>query len=362
MLDWAWPSGRGRVISMTRRKTSARAAAPRREEQQGAIGMMKRRDFLRASAASLVAMPFVGTQALAAYPDKSIHWIVPYPPGGTTDILARLVAQFLADRLGQQFVIENRAGAGNNIGTEAAIRSAPDGYNRLFVNPAHGINTSLYKKLPFDFIRDVAPVAGITRVPNVMEVNPSVPAKTVAEFIAYATANPGKVNMASSGNGTSVHLSGEMFMAMSGVKMTHVPYKGSAPALIDMLSGQCQVMFDNLPSSIEHLKAGKLRPLAVTTDVRSPSLPDVPTVADTVNDYEASAGFGIGAPKGTPPEIIARLNKAMNDSLNDPKLVARLADLGGVPMKVSPEEFGKVIVSETEKGKKVVEFSGASVE
>jgi tripartite-type tricarboxylate transporter receptor subunit TctC len=324
--------------------------------------MMKRRDFLRASAASLVAMPFVGTQALAAYPDKSIHWIVPYPPGGTTDILARLVAQFLADRLGQQFVIENRAGAGNNIGTEAAIRSAPDGYTLLFVNPAHGINTSLYKKLPFDFIRDVAPVAGITRVPNVMEVNPSVPAKTVAEFIAYAKANPGKVNMASSGNGTSVHLSGEMFMAMSGVKMTHVPYKGSAPALIDMLSGQCQVMFDNLPSSIEHLKAGKLRPLAVTTDVRSPAMPDVPTVADTVKGYEASAWFGIGAPKGTPPEIIAQLNKAMNDSLNDPKLVARLADLGGVPMKGSAADFGKVIVSETEKWKKVVEFSGASVE
>ena len=324
--------------------------------------MMKRRDFLRASAASLVAMPFVGTQALAAYPDKSIHWIVPYPPGGTTDILARLVAQFLADRLGQQFVIENRAGAGNNIGTEAAIRSAPDGYTLLFVNPAHGINTSLYKKLPFDFIRDVAPVAGITRVPNVMEVNPSVPAKTVAEFIAYAKANPGKVNMASSGNGTSVHLSGEMFMAMSGVKMTHVPYKGSAPALIDMLSGQCQVMFDNLPSSIEHLKAGKLRPLAVTTDVRSPAMPDVPTVADTVKGYEASAWFGIGAPKGTPPEIIAQLNKAMNDSLNDPKLVARLADLGGVPMKGSAADFGKVIVSETEKWRKVVEFSGASVE
>ncbi len=325
--------------------------------------MIKRRDFLRVTAGGLVAAPFVSASAFAAgYPDKPIRWIVPYPPGGTTDILARLVGQFLADRIGQQFVIENRAGAGNNIGTEAAIRSAPDGYTLLFVNPAHGINTSLYKKLPFDFIRDVAPVAGITRVPNVMEVNPDVPAKTVAEFIAYAKANPGKVNMASSGNGTSVHLSGEMFMALSGAKMTHVPYKGSAPALIDMLSGQCQVMFDNLPSSIEHLKAGKLRPLAVTTDVRSPALPNVPTVADTVKGYEASAWFGIGAPKGTPPEIIAQLNKAMNDSLSDPKLVARLADLGGVPMKVTPEGFGKVIVSETEKWKKVVEFSGASVE
>jgi len=324
---------------------------------------MERRCLLAGlGAAALLPAPAVAQTGAQAFPSRPLRLIVTWPPGGTTDILARLVAQFLADRLGQQFVIENRAGAGNNIGTEAAIRSAPDGYTLLFVNPAHGINTSLYKKLPFDFIRDVAPVAGITRVPNVMEVNPSVPAKTVAEFIAYAKANPGKVNMASSGNGTSVHLSGEMFMAMSGVKMTHVPYKGSAPALIDMLSGQCQVMFDNLPSSIEHLKAGKLRPLAVTTDVRSPAMPDVPTVADTVKGYEASAWFGIGAPKGTPPEIIAQLNKAMNDSLNDPKLVARLADLGGVPMKGSPADFGKVIVSETEKWRKVVEFSGASVE
>jgi tripartite-type tricarboxylate transporter receptor subunit TctC len=310
----------------------------------------------------LIAAPFISTRAWAAYPDKPIHWIVPYPPGGTTDILARLVGQFLSDRIGQQFIIENRAGAGNNIGTEAVVRAAPDGYTVLLVNPANGINASLYKKLPFNFVNDIAPVTGITRVPNVMEVNPNVPAKTVAEFIAYAKANPGKVNMASSGNGTSVHLSGELFMAMTGVKLTHVPYKGSAPALIDMLSGQCQVMFDNLPSSIEHIRGGKLRALAVTTDVRSPALPDVPTVADTVKDYEASAWFGIGAPKGTPPEVIAHLNKAMNDALADPKLIARLADLGGVPMKGTPQDFGKVIVSETEKWKKVVAFSGASVE
>lgn len=324
--------------------------------------MMKRRDFLRVSAGGLIAAPFVSTQALAAYPDKPIHWIVPYPPGGTTDILARLVAQYLAEKLGQQFVIENRAGAGNNIGTEAVIRAAPDGYTVLLVNPANGINASLYKKLPFNFVNDVAPIAGITRVPNVMEVNLNVPAKTVAEFIAYAKANPGKINMASSGNGTSVHLSGELFMAMTGVKMTHVPYKGAGPALIDMLSGQCQVFFDNLPSSIEHIRGGKLRALAVTTDVRSPALPDVPTVADTVKGYEASAWFGMAAPKGTPPEVIAVMNKAMNDALTDPKLIARLADLGGVPMKGTPEDFGKVIVSETEKWRKVVEFSGASVE
>ncbi len=324
--------------------------------------MMKRRDFLRVSAGGLIAAPFISTRAWAAYPDKQIHWIVPYPPGGTTDILARLVAQFLSDRLGQQFVIENRAGGGNNIGTDAVVRAAPDGYTVLLVNPANGINTSLYKKLPFNFVTDIAPMAGITRVPNVMEVNPNVPAKTVAEFITYAKANPGKINMASSGIGTSVHLSGELFMAMTGVKMTHVPYKGAAPALIDMLSNQCQVFFDNLPSSIEHIRGGKLRALAVTTDVRSPALPDVPTVADTVKGYEASAWFGMGAPKGTPPEVIAVMNKAMNDALSDPKLIARLADLGGVPMKGSAEDFGKVIVSETEKWKKVVEFSGASVE
>ena len=230
--------------------------------------MMKRRDFLRASAASLVPMPFVGTQALAAYPDKSIHWIVPYPPGGTTDILARLVAQFLADRLGQQFVIENRAGAGNNIGTEAAIRSAPDGYTLLFVNPAHGINTSLYKKLPFDFIRDVAPVASFIRVPNVMTVGKDIQASTVAEFIAYTKANPGKVNMASAGTGTSTHLSGEMFMAMAGIKMQHVPYRGAGPAVSDMLGGQVQVIFDSMPSIIPHIRSGALRALAVTTATR----------------------------------------------------------------------------------------------
>jgi tripartite-type tricarboxylate transporter receptor subunit TctC len=324
--------------------------------------MMKRRDFLRVSAGGLIAAPLISTRAWAAYPDKPIHWIVPYPPGGTTDILARLVAQYLSEKLSAQFVIENRAGGGNNIGTDAVVRAAPDGYTVLLVNPANGINTSLYKKLPFNFVTDIAPIAGITRVPNVMEVNPNVPAKTVAEFIAYAKANPGKVNMASSGIGTSVHLSGELFMAMTGVKMTHVPYKGAGPALIDMLSGQCQVFFDNLPSSIENIRGGKLRALAVTTDVPSPALPGVPTVADTVKGYEASAWFGMGAPKGTPPEVIAVMNKAMNDALTDPKLIARLADLGGVPMKGSPEDFGKVIVSETEKWRKVVEFSGASVE
>jgi tripartite-type tricarboxylate transporter receptor subunit TctC len=304
----------------------------------------------------------IGEAAALDYPTRPVRWIVGYPPGGTTDILARLIGQYLSDKLGQQFIVENKPGAGNNIGTEAVVHAPPDGYTVLLVNPANGINTSLYKKLPFNFPRDIAPVGGLTRVPNVMEVNPNVPAKTVAEFIAFAKANPGKVNMASSGNGTSVHLSGELFMAMTGVKMTHVPYRGAAPALTDMIAGQVHVLFDNLPSSIEHIKAGTLRALAVTTETRSGALPGVPTVAETVPGYEASAWFGMGAPKDTPPEIIAVLNKAINDALADPTMKARLADLGGAPMGGTPADFGKIIVSETEKWRKVVEFAGASVE
>ncbi len=319
---------------------------------------------LRAAVVPIVATLALGAPAASAagYPDRPVHWIVGYPPGGTTDILARLIGNWIGHRLGQQFLIENRPGAGNNLGTEAVVKAAPDGYTVLLVNPANGINTSLYKHLPFKFVRDIAPVAGITRVPNVMEVNPGVPAKTVAEFIDYAKANPGKVNMASSGNGTSVHLSGELFMAMTGVKMTHVPYRGSAPALTDLMGGQVQVLFDNLPSSIGYIKVGRLRALGVTTDARSPALPDVPTVAETVKGYEASAWFGMGAPKGTPSEIIAVLNKAINEALADPKLVAQLAELGGAPMTGSPEDFGKVIVAETEKWAKVVAFAGVSVD
>jgi len=235
------------------------------------------------------------------YPSRPIKWIVGYPAGGTTDILARLIGQWLSEHVGQQVIIENRPGAGNNIGTEAVINAPPDGYTVLLVNPANGINASLYKKLNFNFVRDIAPVAGLTRVPNVMEINPDIPAKSVQEFIDYAKAHPGKINMASSGNGTSVHLSGELFKMMTGVKMQHVPYRGAAPALTDLISGQVQVLFDNMPSSIEHIRAGKLRALAVTTALRSPALPDVPTVAETVPGYEASAWFGMGAPKGTPP-------------------------------------------------------------
>ena len=309
-----------------------------------------------------LSLPFVRPAAAVDYPTKPIHWIVPYPPGGTTDILARLMGQWLSERLGQQFIIENKAGGGNNIGTEAVVNAAPDGYTLLLVNPAHGINATLYKRLTFNVMRDIMSVAGLMRVPNVMEVHQNFPPKTVAEFIAYGKANPGKINMASSGNGTSVHMSGEMFMAMTGIKMTHVPYRGSAPALIDIIAGTVDVMFDNMPSSIEHIRAGKLRPLAVTTENPSEALPSVPTVADTVPGYEASAWFGIGVPKGTPADVIEKLNKAVNDSLADPKMKARLAELGGTPMPGTPADFGKVMAAEVAKWKKVVEFSGASVD
>jgi tripartite-type tricarboxylate transporter receptor subunit TctC len=296
------------------------------------------------------------------YPTKPVRWIVGYPAGGSTDILARLIGQWLSVRLGQQFIIENRPGAGNNLGTEQVVRAAPDGYTILLVNPANAINTTLYDKLSFNFIRDIAPVAGLIRVPNVMEVNPSVPAKTVPEFIAYAKANPGKINLASSGNGTSIHMSGELFKMLTGLAMQHVPYRGSAPMLTDMLAGQVQVTFDNMPSSIEHIRAGRLRALAVTTATRSEALPDVPIVADFVPGYEASAWFGLGAPKGTPPEIVELLNKEINAAVADPNVRARLADMGGMLINGTPVEFGKIIAEETEKWAKVVKFSGAKPE
>jgi tripartite-type tricarboxylate transporter receptor subunit TctC len=304
----------------------------------------------------------IAVQAAEDYPTKPVKWVVAYPPGGTTDILARIIAQYLSEHLGQQFIIDNRPGAGNNIGTEVVANAPPDGYTLLLVNPANGINATLYKKLPFNFLRDIAPVAGIIRVPNVMEVTPAFPAKTVAEFIAYAKANPDKINMASSGNGTSVHLSGELFMAMTGVKMTHVPYRGAAPAITDIIAGTVDVMFDNMPSSVEFIRSGKIRALAVTTDNRNPALPDVPTIGDTVPGYEASAWFGMGAPKGTPAAIIERINKAVNDALADPKVKAKLADLGGTPLAGTAEDFGKVMASETEKWSKAVKFAGISIE
>ncbi len=325
---------------------------------------ISRRSFVASTAAAAFAAPFLNLRSASAldYPNRPIRWIVPYPPAGTTDILARLTGQWCSERLGQQFVIENKPGGGNNIGTDYVAKAAPDGYTVLLVNPANGINVTLYKHLNFDLLRDIAPVGGICRVPNVMEVNPNFPAKTVAEFIAYGKANPGKINMASSGVGTSVHLSGEMFMAMTGIKMTHVPYKGAGPALTDMLAGTVDVIFDNLPSSIEHIRSGRLRALAVTTDRPSPELPGVPTVAQTVSGYEASAWFGMGAPHGTPPEILEKVNGAINDSLKDPKFIERLHNLGGEPMGGSVADFGNVMKSEVEKWAKVVKFANLSVE
>src|SRR5882724_4620322 len=260
--------------------------------------MISRRAAICLTALGLSAFASIGSAPAADYPARPVRWVVGYPPGGSTDIIARLIGQRLSEKLGQQFVIENKPSAGNNIGTESVVNAEPDGYTVLLINPANYINASLYANLKFNFVRDIAPVASFNRVPNVMTVNKDVTAKTVAEFIEYAKANPGKVNMASSGNGTSVHLSGELFMAMTGVKMQHVPYRGAAPALTDMLSGQVQVIFDNMPSVISHIKAGSLRALAVTTAERSAELPDVPTVGETVKDYEASAWFGMGAPKG----------------------------------------------------------------
>ncbi|WP_096357436.1 Bug family tripartite tricarboxylate transporter substrate binding protein [Variibacter gotjawalensis] len=311
-----------------------------------------------AFAAVSIAQPAVAQE----YPNRIIKWVVGYPAGGATDIFARLIGQYLSEKLGQQVIIENRPGAGNNIGTEAVINSAPDGYTVLLTNPANSVNATLYRKLNFNFMNDTVPIAGIARVPNVMEVHPSVPAKTVKEFIDYAKANPGKINMASSGNGTSIHLSGELFKFMTGVQMQHVPYRGSSPALTDLLAGQVQVMFDNLPASIAHIKANSLRPLAVTTAQRSKNLPDVPTVAETVPGYEASAFFGMSAPKGTPPAVIKKLNDTINAALKDPNILARIEELGGIPMGGTPEEFGAVVKSETEKWAKVVEFSGVKVD
>jgi tripartite-type tricarboxylate transporter receptor subunit TctC len=325
--------------------------------------MISRRAALGVFAAGLSAPVWSACGALALdYPTRPVRFIVGYPAGGATDILARIVGQRLSERLGQQFVIENKPGAGNNIGTEAVVNAEPDGYTVLLINPANFINASLYTNLRFNFVRDIAPVATFNRVPNVMTVAPGVPAKTVAEFIAYVKANPGKVNMASSGNGTSVHMSGELFMAMSGAKMEHIPYKGAAPAITDLMGDRVQVIFDNMPSIVQHIRSGALRAMAVTTTERSSELPDVPTVGETVPGYEASALFGMGAPKKTPPEIIQRLNKEINAILAEPEMKKRLIELGGEPLISTPEAFGAMIAAETEKWEKVVKFSGLHVD
>lgn len=310
---------------------------------------------------SALALSTRGAFALD-YPTRPVRFVVGYPAGGATDILARLVGQRLSERLGQQFVIENKPGAGNNIGTEAVVTANADGYTVLLVNPANFINASLYANLEFDFMRDIGGVAAFSRVPNVMTVAPGVPAKTVAEFIDYVKANPGKVYMASSGNGTSLHLSGVLFMMMTGTKMTHVPYRGAAPAITDLLGNRVQVIFDNMPSIISHIRSGALRALAVTTAERSPQLPDVPTIAETVPGYEASALFGMGAPKKTPPEVVAKLNHEINQILTEPNIKERFAELGGDPLIKTPEEFTAMMQAETDKWGKVVKATGLRID
>ena len=298
----------------------------------------------------------------ADYPARPIRWIVPYPPGGTTDLLARLVGQALSLRLGQQVIVENRPGGGNNIGAELALRAAPDGYTIFLVNPANAINATLYPKLPFVFLDDMLPIAGLVRVPNVMTVTKNFPARSVAEFIDYGKKNPDKINMASSGSGTSVHLSGELFRYKTSISMKHVPNRGAGTATTDLIGGQVDVLFDNMPSIISHIRGGSVRALAVTSAQRSPALPEVPTVAETVPGYEASAWFGAAAPKGTPAAVIARLNREINATLADPAMKARLADLGGVSIAGTPEQFWAIHRMETEKWAKIVQFSGAKAE
>src|SRR6195952_4262499 len=355
---------RVRICLLQRAPLSIQHKRPRTNAAAlGENSMTSRRTALYLAAIGLSALIWPVAGAFAAdYPTRPVRWVVGYPPGGATDIIARLIAQRLSEKLGQQFVIENKPGAGNNIATEAVVNAEPDGYTLLLVNPANYVNATLYANLKFNFVRDIAPVAAFNRTPNVMTVAKDVPAKNVAEFIAYVKANPGKVNMASSGNGTSVHLSGEMFMMMTGTKMQHVPYRGAALAITDMLGGQVQVIFDNMPSIIQHIRAGSLRALAVTTEERSDLLPDVPPVSDTVKGYEASALFGMGAPKKTPPEIIAKLNAEVNAVLAEPAIKAKLIDLGGEPLISTPEAFGAMIVAETAKWKKVVEEAGIKVE
>jgi len=321
-----------------------------------------RRNFLHL-AAGAAALPAVSRAAGAqSYPTRPVRIIVGFPAGGGADVVARLMGQWLSERFGRPFIIENRAGAGSNLGTEAVVRAPPDGYTLLQATATNAWNATLYDNLNFNFLRDIAPIASIIRVPFVMVVNPSVPAKTAPEFIAYAKANPGRLTMASGGNGSPAHVSGEMFKMITGVNMVHVPYRGAAPAVTDLLAGQVQVMFDPIVTSIEHIKAGKLRALAVTSATRSELLPDIPVVGEFVPGYEATGWQGIGAPRNTPTDIIKKLNKETNAALADPKMKARLLDLGGTPMPMTPADFGKFIVEYTEKWAKVIQAANTKAE
>jgi tripartite-type tricarboxylate transporter receptor subunit TctC len=329
---------------------------------KGATMKLPRRRFLHLAAGAAVLPAMTRIARAQTYPTRPVRIIVSVPAGSNADIEARLMGQWLSERLGQPFVIENRPGAGTNIGTEVVVKSPPDGYTLLLVVSANAINVTLYDKLNFNFIRDIAPVARVSDTPFVMEVNPSLPARTVPEFIGYAKANPGKIDMASSGNGTLSHVAGELFKMMTGVDIVHVPYRGTPQALADLLGGQVQVLFDTVPTSIEHIKTGKLRPLAVTTAGRFEMLPDIPTVGEFVPGYEASGWVGIGAPKNTPAEIVDKLNKEINAALADPKMKAKLADLGGAMPPGSPADFGKLIAEETEKWGKTIKFAGIEAE
>jgi tripartite-type tricarboxylate transporter receptor subunit TctC len=316
----------------------------------------------RLVALGMACLAFGGDALALDYPTRPVRMVVGFPAGGPTDVLARLVGQRLSERLGQQFVVENKPGAGSNIATESVVNAAPDGYTILVCASANTINATLYKRLSFDFARDLAPVAGLARVPNALLVHPTVPARSVAEFIAYAKSKPGKIDMASSGSGTTPHLGGELFKAMAGVDLVHVPYRGSAPAVTALVGGQVQVWFGDIPTAIPHIRSGAIRALAVTTPARTDILPDLPPIADTVPGYDASAWFGFVAPKGTPGEVIDKLNREINAALADEKIKARIADLGSTPIIVSPAEFGAFIASETQKWSKAVALSGATAD
>src|SRR5262245_8322031 len=323
---------------------------------------LPRRQFLHL-AAGAVALPVISSTATAqSYPSRPVHVIVPYPPGGGADLLARMMSQWLSERLGQQFVVENRSGAAGNLGTESVARARADGYTLLLAVSPNAINASLYDNLNFNFIRDIAPVAALIRVPNIMVVNPSVPAKSVPEFIAYAKANPGKLNVASSGIGTTLHIAGELFKMMTGINMVNVLYRGAGPARTDLLGGQVQVMFDPIPQVIEHVEAGRLRALGVTTVTRSEMLPTIPAINEFVPGYDADTWYGVGAPRNTPTEVISKLNKEINEGLTDPKMKARLAELGGTVSAGSSADFGRLIADETEKWAKVIRAANIKAE
>src|SRR5665213_7539 len=309
-----------------------------------------------------IAVAAIAPAHAADYPDRPVHWLIGFAAGGPVDTIARLMAQALSERLGQQFIVENRGGSGGNIATEAAIKATPDGYTLLFSGANNAISASLYKKLPFDFIRDTVPVAGFMQVPNLLVVSNGFPVKTVRELVDYCKANPGKISFASSGNGTTVHMSAELFKAMTKCDMVHVPYRGSAPAYPDLISNKVQLIFDNLPTALGQARGGSVRALGVSSPQRWPGLPDIPAIAETVPGYESTVFYGMSAPRGTPPEIVAILNKAVNEGLKDPKLVEQLAGLGGTPRPMTPAEYGRLISEETEKWRKVVEFAGVSAD